>query len=170
MESTFLTIRNVQPESRPVSQASSISRDGQTPEEVFSGGGELGDRIRAFDWSSTPMGPISGWPQSLKTAVRILITSRYSMWMGWGPDSLLYNDAYARQTLGKKHPWALGKPAREVWAEIWADLDPARTCGDWKRARPRGTKRCSCSWSAAATRRKPTTLSPTAHSPATMAR
>lgn len=70
------------------------------------------------------MGPISTWPQSLKTAVRILITSRYSMWMGWGPDLIfLYNDAYARQTLGKKHPWALGKPAREVWAEIWADLD-----------------------------------------------
>ena len=71
------------------------------------------------------MGPISTWPQSLKTAVRIMISSRYSMWMGWGPDLIFfYNDAYARQTLGKKHPWALGKPAREVWAEIWADLDP----------------------------------------------
>lgn len=71
------------------------------------------------------MGPISTWPQSLKTSVRILITSRYSMWMGWGPDLIFfYNDSYARQTLGKKHPWALGKPAREVWAEIWADLDP----------------------------------------------
>lgn len=99
--------------------------NGQAPEEVFSGGGELGERIRAFDWSSTSMGPISTWPQSLKTAVRILISSRYSMWMGWGPDLIFfYNDAYARQTLGKKHPWALGKPAREVWAEIWADLDP----------------------------------------------
>jgi PAS domain S-box-containing protein len=96
----------------------------QTPEQVFSGGGELGERIRSFDWSSTPMGPISMWPQSLKTAVRILITSRYSMWMGWGPELIfLYNDAYARQTLGKKHPWALGKPANVVWAEIWADLD-----------------------------------------------
>jgi PAS domain S-box-containing protein len=94
------------------------------PEEVFSGGGELGERIRSFDWSSTAMGPIAAWPQSLKTAVRILITSRYSMWMGWGPDLIFfYNDAYARQTLGKKHPWALGKPAREVWAEIWTDLD-----------------------------------------------
>lgn len=71
------------------------------------------------------MGPISSWPQSLKTAVRILISSRYSMWMGWGSDLIfLYNDSYARQTLGKKHPWALGKPAREVWAEIWTDLDP----------------------------------------------
>jgi signal transduction histidine kinase len=93
-------------------------------EEVFSGGGEMGARIRAFDWSKTPMGPIATWPQSLKTAVRILITSRYAMWMGWGPDlTFLYNDAYGHMTLGKKHPWALGKKASEVWVEIWADLN-----------------------------------------------
>ncbi|HWF03973.1 MAG TPA: PAS domain-containing protein, partial [Candidatus Angelobacter sp.] len=93
-------------------------------DEVFSGGGELGARIRAFDWSKTPMGPIAQWPQSLKTAVRILITSRYAMWMGWGPELIfLYNDAYAHMTLGKKHPWALGKRANEVWAEIWTDLN-----------------------------------------------
>jgi PAS domain S-box-containing protein len=71
------------------------------------------------------MGPIAAWPQSLKTAVRILITSRYAMWLGWGPELIFfYNDAYAQMTLGKKHPWALGKPAKEVWAEIWTDLDP----------------------------------------------
>ncbi len=93
-------------------------------DEVFSGGGEMGARINAFDWSSTPIGPISKWPQSLKTAVRILIASRYAMWMGWGPDLIfLYNDAYARMSLGKKHPWALGQPFREVWAEIWSDLE-----------------------------------------------
>ncbi len=94
-------------------------------EEILSGGGEMGERIRAFDWSRTPMGPISLWPQSLKTVVRILITSRYAMWMGWGPELIfLYNDAYAHMTLGKKHPWALGRPAREVWAEIWSDIGP----------------------------------------------
>jgi PAS domain S-box-containing protein len=120
-----LTTLRAQPDSPLVSEAPAFPTDDQTPEQVFSGGGELGERIRSFDWSRTPMGPISTWPQSLKTAVRILITSRYSMWMGWGPDLIfLYNDAYARQTLGKKHPWALGKPAREVWKEIWADLDP----------------------------------------------
>ena len=65
------------------------------------------------------------WPQSLKTVVRILLTSRFAMWMGWGPDlTFLYNDAYAKMTLGKKHPWALGKPSREVWAEIWDDIGP----------------------------------------------
>ena len=85
----------------------------------------MGERIRSYDWSGTPMGPISTWPQSLKTAVRIMITSRYAMWLGWGPDLLFfYNDAYAHMTLGKKHPWALGRPARDVWAEIWPDVGP----------------------------------------------
>jgi hypothetical protein len=75
------------------------------------GGGEMGAQMRAKDWSSTPPGPPDQWPQSLKTVVRILLDSRYSMWMGWGPDlTFFYNDAYARDTLGKKHPWALGKP------------------------------------------------------------
>jgi hypothetical protein len=89
-----LTTRRAQPDSPPVSEASVFSIDGRTAKQVFSAGGELGERIRLLDWSSTPMGPISTWPQSLKTAVRILITSRYSMWMGWGPDLIfLYNDA-----------------------------------------------------------------------------
>ncbi|MGB9121343.1 MAG: ATP-binding protein, partial [Candidatus Angelobacter sp.] len=119
-----MSTHRAQPDSPSVSEAPAFPTDVQTPGQVFSGGGELGERIRSFDWSSTPMGPISTWPQSLKTAVRILITSRYSMWMGWGPDLIFfYNDAYARQTLGKKHPSALGKPFREVWAEIWSDLD-----------------------------------------------
>jgi CheY-like chemotaxis protein len=47
------------------------------------------------------------------------------MWMGWGPElTFFYNDAYARMTLGAKHPWALGRAAREVWSEIWADIAP----------------------------------------------
>ena len=82
-------------------------------------------RIDAFDWSSTPLGPIESWPQSLRTAVRIVLTSRFSMWMTWGPDlTVFYNDAYRHDTLGVKHPWALGRPAREVWAEIWEDIEP----------------------------------------------
>ena len=95
------------------------------PEEVFPAGSEMATRMRAFDWSTTPLGPVSTWPQSLRTSVRILLTSRFAMWMGWGPDlTFFYNDAYARMTLGKKHPWALGRAAREVWAEIWRDIGP----------------------------------------------
>ena len=86
--------------------------------------GDMGERIREFDWSKTPLGPISDWPQSLRTVVNILLSSRYAMWMAWGPDlTMLYNDAY-RPTLGIKHPWALGAGAREVWHEIWPDIGP----------------------------------------------
>lgn len=91
----------------------------------LSGGGQLGELVRGFDWSSTPLGPPECWPQSLKTTVHVMLTSRFAMWMGWGPElTFLYNDAYARMTLGKKHPWALGRPSRDVWAEIWDDIGP----------------------------------------------
>ena len=94
-------------------------------DEVFPDGSEMAARMRAVDWDATGLGPVDRWPQSLRTAVRILLTSRFAMWMGWGRDlTFLYNDAYARMTLGKKHPWALGRPAGEVWAEIWRDIRP----------------------------------------------
>ncbi len=86
---------------------------------------EMRRLVAAFDWGATPLGPIGEWPQSLKTPVDILLTSRFAMWMGWGPAlTFLYNDAYGRMTLGAKHPWALGRPASEVWAEIWGDIGP----------------------------------------------
>jgi PAS domain S-box-containing protein len=86
--------------------------------------GEIASLIRTKDWSKTTLGPPKTWPASLRTLLRLVLTSRYAMWMGWGPDLVFfYNDAYARQTLGAKHPWALGRPAREVWAEVWAELD-----------------------------------------------
>ncbi len=89
------------------------------------GGRALGQLVREFDWAKTPLGAIEEWPQSLKTVVRTLLTSRFAMWMSWGPElTFLYNDDYARMTLGKKHPWALGKPSQEVWKEIWDDIGP----------------------------------------------
>jgi hypothetical protein len=93
-------------------------------EPVDFAGVEMEQRIRRFNWPATPLGPIDRWPQSLRTVVNILLSSRYAMWMAWGPDlRMLYNDAY-QPTLGIKHPWALGKPANEVWAEIWPDIGP----------------------------------------------
>jgi len=104
---------------------SSRARPARSSGDFFGGGGQLGDLMRPLDWTQTPLGHSGSWPQSLKTVVRILLTSRYAMWMGWGPDlTFLYNDTYASMTLGKKHPWALGKPAREVWSEIWTDIGP----------------------------------------------
>ena len=93
--------------------------------KLFEGGGEVGALMRDTDWAATPLGPAEAWPQSLRTIVRIMLTSRFAMWLGWGPElTFLYNDAYAHMTLGAKHPWALGRPAREVWAEIWAQIGP----------------------------------------------
>ena len=90
----------------------------------LSGGGEMGARMRAQDWSATPLGPAEAWPQSLKTVVRILLTSRYQMWMAWGPELTFFcNDAYL-PTLGVKQTWALGASARDVWKEIWPDIGP----------------------------------------------
>lgn len=94
-------------------------------EEWLRGGGALGRLVHEFDWAKTPLGPINEWPQSLRTVVRVLLTSRFAMWMSWGPElTFLYNDAYARMTLGKKHPWALGRRSQEVWEEIWDDIGP----------------------------------------------
>lgn len=91
---------------------------------LFAGGGEMGARMLAFDWSQHPLGPPEQWPHSLRVVVRILLTSRFAMWLGWGPQLyFFYNDAY-RPTLGIKDEWALGAPAREVWAEIWPDIRP----------------------------------------------
>jgi signal transduction histidine kinase len=84
----------------------------------------MGGRIRGYDWAKTALGPIAHWPQSLRTVVNILLSSRYAMWMAWGSElTMLYNDTYL-PTLGLKHPWALGKRASEVWAEIWPDIGP----------------------------------------------
>ena len=93
--------------------------------DLLASASEMGERTRSFDWSKTPLGPIADWPLSLKTVVRVMLDSRYAMWLGWGPElTFLYNDAYAMMTLGTKHPKALGLPAREVWSEIWADIGP----------------------------------------------
>ncbi|HEY8025895.1 MAG TPA: ATP-binding protein [Burkholderiaceae bacterium] len=87
--------------------------------------GELGGLIASHDWSNTPLGPISDWPQSLKTAVNLMLSSRQPMWIGWGADiTFLYNDAYIDVLSLSKHPSALGQPAANVWSEIWDICGP----------------------------------------------
>jgi len=80
--------------------------------------------IRAFDWSTTTLGPIAGWPTHLKSAVSLMLPAKAQIVLFWGPEFVaLYNDAYA-PTIGEKHPRALGQPARQNWAELWDDLEP----------------------------------------------
>ncbi len=93
--------------------------------DLMSGGGEMGALMRSHDWTRTPFGPVSQWPQSLRTALRICLDSRFPILIWWGPElRLLYNDAY-RPALGStKHPQALGAPGAEVWSDIWDTIGP----------------------------------------------
>ncbi|MDJ1470466.1 hypothetical protein [Xanthocytophaga flava] len=92
--------------------------------EFLSGGGELGQLIRTYDWSKTSLGPVDTWPQSLRTCIRIMLTSRQPIWIGWGKELIkFYNDPY-KAIVGGKHPWALGSPASVVWKDIWRDIEP----------------------------------------------
>ncbi len=84
----------------------------------------MGSLMRNLAWEKTGLGHPGQWPQSLKTAVRIVLTSQQPMFVWWGPDFVnLYNDPY-RSILGGKHPAALGQPASVVWNEIWEQVEP----------------------------------------------
>ncbi len=99
-------------------------KDNDLSAELFTGGGELGARMRAMDWAATPLGPVANWPLSLKTCVRIVLTSRQPMFVWWGDELInLYNDAY-KSILGGKHPEAFAAPAQQVWREIWDQVGP----------------------------------------------
>jgi PAS domain S-box-containing protein len=84
----------------------------------------MGARMRAFDWSATPLGRPDTWPGSLKAAIRVMLTSRFAMWMAAGADLTFFcNDAYL-PTTGNKRDWVLGARSDKVWAEIWPDIGP----------------------------------------------
>ena len=87
------------------------------------GGGAMAEEIRAFDWAATPLGPMEDWPVSLKTAVGMMLASRFPKCLVWGAELVtLYNDAF-RPILGDK-PEALGRPFSDVWAEVWDEIGP----------------------------------------------
>jgi PAS domain S-box-containing protein len=99
--------------------------DAGTALATLGANGRVGADLLAVDWAATPLGPPERWPQSLTTVVGIVLSSRFAMWMAWGPELTFFcNDAYRRDTLGAKYPWALGRRADEVWAEIWPDIGP----------------------------------------------
>lgn len=93
--------------------------------DFLSGGGEMGRRMRAMDWSDTLVGDVSTWPLSLKTAISIMLNSDFPMFIWWGSNAVhFYNDAYI-PVLGKtKHPQWLGGPANECWSDIWDVIGP----------------------------------------------
>lgn len=91
---------------------------------LFPGAGEMAERLRAFDWAASALGPISAWPSSFTSTLGIVVSARFPMAIYWAKEGwLFYNDAWS-PILGQKHPWALGKSAREVWPEIWDAIEP----------------------------------------------
>ncbi|MDC0711295.1 ATP-binding protein [Stigmatella sp. ncwal1] len=89
------------------------------------GGGACGALMRQVDWSKTAIGPVEQWPQSLRTAVGILLNSNYPLYIAWGPRYVqLYNDAYRPICGATKHPAALGQEAQVTWPEVWHLLGP----------------------------------------------
>jgi PAS domain S-box-containing protein len=108
---------------KPDNQMGNAGPAGATA-SFLAGGGEMGALIRAHDWNATPLGVPETWPQSLKTAIRIMLTSRQPIWIGWGRDLIFfYNNPY-KSIIGGKHPVALGQPTEVVWREIWSDIAP----------------------------------------------
>jgi PAS domain S-box-containing protein len=88
------------------------------------GTGEMADLVRDYDWSSTPLGPIETWSKELLTIVNLTLASSSPARTMWGPQLILiYNDAY-RPIPGPRHPFALGKSAREVYSESWHVVGP----------------------------------------------
>ncbi|TCH96464.1 response regulator [Roseococcus sp. SYP-B2431] len=96
-----------------------------TAPAFLAGGGALGALMRAQDWSATALGPSESWPQSLRSAVRIMLSTGHPMAIYWGPSLIsLYNDAFRDLIGSERHPRSLGRPAREVWTEVWDIIGP----------------------------------------------
>src|SRR5258707_128434 len=89
-----------------------------------SGGSQLGELVRKIDWAKTPLGPSAQWPPSLKAHVNLCVNSSLPMALTWGSEhTVIYNDAN-RQVMAQKHPWALGRSARDGWGDSWGLLGP----------------------------------------------
>jgi signal transduction histidine kinase len=88
-------------------------------ERLFAGPGELRAHCRALDWSTTPLGPVERWPQSLRTAVDLCLGSRFPCALLWGPElAVIHNEAHGAM-LGARRPYAIGRPAAEVLSDAW---------------------------------------------------
>ena len=88
---------------------------------------DCGRLFRDLDWALTPLGPMEEWGVELKTLTNVMLGSLQPMLMVWGPSQItLYNDGYAAMC-GNRHPHAFGKPFRDLWHDIWDQVDPIIT-------------------------------------------
>ncbi|KAJ3145311.1 hypothetical protein HDU89_007168 [Geranomyces variabilis] len=92
--------------------------------KALSGGGTMGELVRAKDWSSTKLGPPENWAQSLKTSVSFILNAAFPFILFWGDHyTVIYNDQYI-PIFGGKHPRVLGQPAYEAWGEVYGIIGP----------------------------------------------
>ena len=112
--------------------------------DFLSGGDEMGELIRTYDWARTPLGPPAQWPQSLRVTVRLLLNTRHPMFIWWGPDLIqFYNDAY-RQTMGpERHPTALGSGGASAGKKS-GPSSVRRSTMSWPARGPHGTRTRWC--------------------------
>lgn len=104
---------------------SSSPEDVPAAEALFAGPGEMRGRCRALDWAATPLGPAEGWPAALREAVRLSMDSGFPMCVYAGPELIcIYNDPFIPALGSGRHPAALGRPARQVWSEVWDRIGP----------------------------------------------
>lgn len=95
-----------------------------TRDEVLAGGGEMGALLRSIDWARTPVGPVGGWPQSLRSLLSLLLASPSPVFLWWGPEFIqFYNDAY-RPIMGGLHPQGMGQRGPDCWGEAWKIVYP----------------------------------------------
>jgi PAS domain S-box-containing protein len=89
----------------------------------LAGGGEAARAISEVDWEQTPLGPVSAWPSELKSTLRLISGSLFPSYLAWGPSLIsFHNEAFLPLLAGR--PSAMGRPAPEVWPEVWADIAP----------------------------------------------
>ena len=94
------------------------------PENILANAGEVGTLLRSFDWSTTALGSVETWSQSLWTAAMLCLTSRFPMVILWGTQlTQIYNDGY-RQILGTRHPQSMGQSTQKCWSEVWHINEP----------------------------------------------
>jgi PAS domain S-box-containing protein len=91
----------------------------------LAGGGISGSQLRALDWTASPLGPPAGWPQSLRTAVKLMLNTRQPLSIFWGPEAIhLFNDAAAETFGAERRAGAMAQPGAIVWSEVWEVISP----------------------------------------------
>lgn len=93
------------------------------PTAFLRGGGQSARAIAAYDWSTSPLGPMEQWPQSLRTALGMMLSSNFPKAIVWGPQLITFHNDGFKPILGNK-PAAIGRPFSEVWHEVWPELVP----------------------------------------------